>query len=138
MKKAFIFFFTLIFCLSASPQQKTLSGRVLGEDGQPVNGATISVKEYNKITVSDSAGIFKLGLPYKEVMIVVTHVGYEPQSFTVAANKKDVEVYLKNDESVLQKVIVSTGYQDIPKERATGSFTTVNNALLNRNVAQIY
>ena len=32
-------------------------------------------------------------------------------------------------------VIVSTGYQDISKERATGSFTTISNKLLNRSVS---
>ncbi len=33
----------------------------------------------------------------------------------------------------LEEVVVSTGYQTIPKERATGSFEVIDNALLNHN-----
>ena len=33
------------------------------------------------------------------------------------------------------EVVVNTGYQSIPKERATGSFVFVDNELLNRRVA---
>src|SRR6185312_3009033 len=47
----------------------------------------------------------------------------------------NLPVYLKPDQSILQNVIVSTGYQQIPKERATGSFTMINNTLLNRSVS---
>jgi TonB-dependent SusC/RagA subfamily outer membrane receptor len=36
---------------------------------------------------------------------------------------------------MLGEVIVSTGYQELPKERATGSFVAVDKALLNRSVS---
>lgn len=35
----------------------------------------------------------------------------------------------------LDSVVVSTGYQTVPKERATGSFVQVSNELLNRSVS---
>ena len=33
------------------------------------------------------------------------------------------------------EVVMNTGYQEIPKERATGSFVQIDNELLNRRVA---
>src|SRR5690606_31154815 len=38
------------------------------------------------------------------------------------------------NENILEEVEVSTGYQTIPAERATGSFVRVDNELLNRSV----
>src|SRR5690606_20886174 len=40
-----------------------------------------------------------------------------------------------NEQSLKEVEIVSTGYQNIPKERATGSFTVIDNELLNRSVS---
>lgn len=40
----------------------------------------------------------------------------------------------KDSIRVLQEVIVNTGYQTLPKERATGSFTKIDNKLYNEQV----
>jgi TonB-linked SusC/RagA family outer membrane protein len=119
----------------AFAQKRTLSGRVLNESGEAVSGATISVKLYKEFILSDTAGNFSLVVPDKEITVTVTHVGFRALALTVPKEQSSLSVYLKRDESVLQNVIVSTGYQDIPKERATGSFTTINNALLNRSIS---
>ncbi|SEN00773.1 TonB-linked outer membrane protein, SusC/RagA family [bacterium A37T11] len=50
------------------------------------------------------------------------------------AQKKDT-LHLSKDTIQLEEVIVSTGYQIIPKERATGSFDFVDSALFNRRVS---
>src|SRR5690606_39862371 len=42
---------------------------------------------------------------------------------------------LTQDPAMLDEVIVSTGYETIPKERATGSFFIVDSALLHRRVS---
>lgn len=131
-----IIFFNLFLCTVCMTfaQQRTLSGKVVNTGGEPVRGATISVKKYNEFAVSDTAGNFLLVVPDEEVTVRITHIGYESQTFTVPKGQNDLPVYLKKDESVLQNVVVSTGYEDIPKERSTGSFSTISNQLLNRSV----
>ncbi len=47
------------------------------------------------------------------------------------ASGKD-SVITKKDTLMLEEVVISTGYQRIPKERATGSFVFVDSALFNR------
>ncbi|MEO8583360.1 MAG: SusC/RagA family TonB-linked outer membrane protein [Flavitalea sp.] len=42
---------------------------------------------------------------------------------------------VKDSVKVLEEVVFSTGYQKIPRERATGSFDVVNNKLINRSVS---
>lgn len=135
MLKPIIFSFFMCLGYMSFAQQRTISGRILTESGKPVSGATISVKLYNEFIVSDTSGNFALVVPDKEAILHISHIGFESQTLTVTKGQSGLEVYLKRDESVLQNVIVSTGYQNIPKERATGSFTTINNTLLNRSVS---
>ena len=56
----------------------------------------------------------------------------EPAAPAVADTTKSVR-----DTVVIEEVQVSTGYQRIPRERATGSFVFVDSALFNRPVRQI-
>ena len=45
-----------------------------------------------------------------------------------------LQVSMAADNRQLDEVIVNTGYQDLPKERATGSFYQIDNKLLNQQV----
>src|SRR5690242_6456826 len=106
MKKATLFFFWLCMGSTGFAQQRTVAGIISTESGKPISGATISVKEYNEFAVSDTAGIFVLMVPAKAVIVHVTHIGFVAQTFTVGKSQNDIQVYLKQDESVLQNVIV--------------------------------
>ena len=46
-----------------------------------------------------------------------------------------INILLEETTRSLDSVVVSTGYQRIPKERSTGSFGLVNNELINRSVS---
>ena len=135
MLQKVIFGFLLFISSIAFGQQRTISGKVSTESGERISGATISVKEYNEFAVSDTAGNFLLVVPGRQVTVHITHVGFEPQTVILPLARNTLPVYLKHSEPVLQNVIVSTGYQDMSKESATGSFSTVNEALLNRSVS---
>jgi TonB-linked SusC/RagA family outer membrane protein len=45
-----------------------------------------------------------------------------------------MQILLEPDEKMLSEVTVSTGYQQIPRERSTGSFAQVDQTLFNRSV----
>lgn len=126
--------FFSIHCI-AFGQKTMVKGKVLSEDGTPVTGATISVKQLHEYAVSDSVGNFMLMIQGDKVNIEITHVGFEKKVISLSQSEKSIVVHLKKDEAVLNDVVVSTGYQEISKERATGSFTTIDNKLLNRSVS---
>ena len=62
-----------------------------------------------------------------------TSINMEPFELKVSGKTK-LDISLKSKVTALGDVIVtvSTGYEDIPKERATGSFAKINNATLNQ------
>lgn len=114
-----------------------ITGRVVADSTLlPLAGATITVRETNTSLATDNEGRFRLALPAAGATLVITYVGYETQ--TIRVNERSgflVRVVLTKTQQEMKGVtVVSTGYQEIPKERATGSFTQISNRLYNQQV----
>jgi len=126
---------------SASPVQKAknitsklidIKGTVTDESDRPLFGATIKVKDSNKTTTTDNEGKFMLSEVDQDAVLVISYVGY--QSAEIRPDDT-VKVRLHLASSDLEEVsVVSTGYQEVPKERATGSFTIIDSKTINRSV----
>ncbi|SIO03239.1 SusC/RagA family TonB-linked outer membrane protein [Chitinophaga niabensis] len=111
-----------------------ISGRVLDETGIPLPGATVLVKGMGKGTAADALGNFRVqGVP-SNATLAVSFTGFEQQEISLEG-RSELALALKRQVKEINKVeVFSTGYQDVPKERATGSFEFVNNEELNRRV----
>ena len=83
---------------------KQVSGTVLDEAGEPVIGATVTVKGTNLATVTDINGNFSFKVPAGSTL-VVSYVGYSPKE--VAATGTGLKVQLSQDEEVLNEVVVT-------------------------------
>ncbi len=119
--------------------QQNITGRVLSLDkGLPVRGASISLQGTNLTVSADNKGGFAIQAMANTdtVVLVVNHMGYEPSLIMVELPQTDtLNIFLRTSSHLLDEVtVVSTGYQKLPKERATGSFSTINNELLNQQV----
>jgi TonB-dependent starch-binding outer membrane protein SusC len=113
----------------------TLKGVVVGsENGQPLVGVTVQAGTRTALT--DVKGKFAIAIDKDITNIVFSHVGYERLTFNIdAATARPLRIVLNKRSDELEEVIVSTGFQQVPKERATGSFEKVSNATINRNPA---
>lgn len=114
-------------------------GKVVDSLGRPLVGASVRVinaegKRTTLQTKTDRQGEFTLQNVPEDGMLEITYLGYVNQKVSV---KGDLGmVVLKEEKSELNEVeVVSTGFQKIPKERATGSFEFVDNKLFNRKVS---
>jgi len=113
----------------------TVTGRVTDTTGKPLPGATLRIKGTDKIVPTDSEGRFAINAQEGDE-VEVSFIGYEAYSFKVKTDQPFQNIVLHSASSKLNEVsVVSTGYQTIPKERATGSFVLVDSALLNRSVS---
>ena len=116
-----------------------IHGTVVDDKGNPLSGATIRIKGGNRSTKTNSIGEFIMPVVDQNVVLVVSYTGYQSQEIIVGESQK-INVRLKLLEVGLQEVaIVSTGYQKIPIERATGSFKSIDSAQLDKptnNLAQ--
>lgn len=111
-------------------------GQVKNETGQVIEGVTITVKDANQVTTSNSKGVFSFRKVSPNAVLLFSGVNTEPLELAVNG-KVQHQVVLRQKISALDGVIISmsTGYQQIPKERATGSFVQIDNQLLNRSVS---
>ena len=113
--------------------QKTVSGTVADAvTREPLEGASISVNS-TWFTSTDAKGQFRLSLEQDSFLVLVSCRGYLPES-RVIGRKTGLPLYFNLVKNVvqLQDVVLNTGYQKIAKERATGSFETVDRKLFNR------
>ncbi|WP_312362420.1 SusC/RagA family TonB-linked outer membrane protein [Sphingobacterium sp.] len=118
--------------------QERITGRILtAGDSTPVVGVSVSLQGTNITVSTNSKGDFTiLSMDKAIAVLLVNHVGYEPTNVAVNLPQREVlTISLTSYTRLLDEVeVVSTGYQRIPKERATGSFATVSNELFNQQV----
>ncbi|MET6995885.1 SusC/RagA family TonB-linked outer membrane protein [Chitinophaga defluvii] len=110
-----------------------ISIRVVDSLGQPLHGASVLNRKIKFFGMTDAEGYISLTVSEGDVL-EITFIGYEKQAVVIknitAAN--NLVVTLRPSVAKLEGVsIVSTGYQKIPKERATGSFELLTNEQIN-------
>lgn len=126
----------LLACTCRLSAQPVLRGRVLSDaDNTPLAGATVKVKGSPTGVSADQQGSFVLPVPAAKVLIVVSFLGFETIEREVDASGGPLVLHLKESRNQLAEVVVSSGYQQLNRERATGSFVQLDSALLNRRVS---
>lgn len=88
----------------AQDDGKTVGGTVLDENGEPVIGATVTVKGTNLVTVTDIDGHFELKVPNGSILSV-SYLGYTTAE--VPATGENLTISLKPDERQLAEVVVT-------------------------------
>ncbi|WP_018614411.1 SusC/RagA family TonB-linked outer membrane protein [Segetibacter koreensis] len=113
----------LFFSNIVIAQQSAVSGTVTGENGNPLNAVSVSVKGSTRGTSTDSSGKFSILAP-SNATLVFSSVGYTPQEVKVAG-KSDVTVSLVSSNRELEQVVV-IGYGTANKRDLTGSIARVS------------
>jgi len=113
-----------------------IHGRVTDSAGTPLQGAIIQVAGTKKGTTTDDNGDFEMKVVNKEATLVVSFVGYGTRKIPIGGRMDlAIALHITNFELGQAVVSVSNGYQQIPKERATGSFAFEDNELFNRRAS---
>jgi len=97
-------FFLLVF-INVSAQDVT--GKVVGESGEGLIGASVIVKGTSKGTITDFDGIFSLPNVETGTVLVFSYTGYQQQEMSAAA---DMLITLSGSETLDE--IVVTGVFD--------------------------
>ncbi len=136
MKKFIILLHCLISLYPAIAQQ-TITGTVIsGYDNQPLSGATIYLPQTNRSFSSARYGNFSIPMMKDSMQIIVTFTGYLQKRVTLYKPvTAPVIIALEENAQKLGDVVVSTGYQSIPKDRATGSFVQIDQSAFNQQVS---
>lgn len=125
-------FFLLISGWSTFAQNKKINGRVESENGSPLIGASVSIKNQKVSTITDKNGNFNLNIPTSATTLVVTYLGLETQELTIG-NKSSFVIRMLSKSSTLSEVVI-VGYGTMKKSDLTGSVARIERDELNRDV----
>ena len=138
MKKQFIFSAMLGLCafggtmvypssaLAAVAQSPSIkvSGQVIDEQGLPLLGATIRVKDGQTGTTTDFDGNFQIEVPGNSVLLI-SYVGYKDREIAVRNRAVLEPIQLQTDDLMLDQVVV-VGYGTQKKSDLTGAVSVVD------------
>jgi TonB-linked SusC/RagA family outer membrane protein len=111
----------LLISLSVMAQQ-SIKGTLRNPAGEPLAGATVTVKGTNRMVVTDANGNFTIDAPAGSVL-VVSSVGYQGKEIPVTGS--DINETLQTSNDTMSEVVV-IGYQTVRKKDLTGSVGVVN------------
>jgi TonB-dependent starch-binding outer membrane protein SusC len=117
----------LIVILSAQSalQDIPVTGKVTGEDGQPLSGVSVTLKGGARGTTTDNNGNFKLTVP-ENGTLVISYISYQTQELPVN-NQPVIDIKLIQSNKPLDQVVV-VGYGTQKKIDVTGATATVKGA----------
>lgn len=110
-------------------QARTVSGRVLDAQGQPVIGATVQNMTTKAGAMTDYDGRFSIGAEAGQTLQVYM-LGYKDASVTVTS-ANNIEVVLTEDSEMLEETVV-VGYATQKKINVTGAVASVSGETLER------
>ena len=113
-----------VLCISALAQDKTITGVVSDQNGNPLSGATVSVKGTKNSVTSNAAGAFKITTPAATKSLVVSYVGMKAQEISIEG-KAVVAVSLNLADNNLSEVVV-IGYGASKRADVTSSIASIS------------
>jgi TonB-dependent starch-binding outer membrane protein SusC len=115
----------ILFVFNPANAQETnkVSGTVTNATGQPLQGASVSIKSSGKTTISDANGKFSIAAS-KGAVLTISFVGFENKEIKVAGTAPiSVSLTVKNE--ALDDVVV-VAYGTVKKKDLTGAVAIVN------------
>jgi len=106
MKQLFFTLFLLLAGMSMTFAQRTVSGKVTDNAGEPVIGANIIVKEAPGVgTITDIDGMYQLSIPDAAKTLVFSYTGFEGQELAIG-NASTINVTM-SEGKLLEEVVVT-------------------------------
>jgi TonB-linked SusC/RagA family outer membrane protein len=118
-----LLFVQMIVPYSANAQSSTVKGKVNNDKGEPISGASVSVKGSTRGTSTDENGNYSIEAKKRETLII-SSVGFATKEIRVG-DESTINIDLLTANSELEQVIV-VGYGTQRKEAITGSVASIN------------
>ncbi|RPD48188.1 SusC/RagA family TonB-linked outer membrane protein [Paracnuella aquatica] len=115
----------LFVCVQLFAQNRTISGTITDDKGNPIPNASILVKGSNTGTTTNADGKFTISVGPNTRTLLVTSVGLAEQEVNIG-NRTTVNVTLNAAEQSLQEVVVNTGYTRERRSQFAGAATVLS------------
>ena len=119
-----------------APYAINIKGRVLNEQDEPVAGATVAVKGTQKATATNDNGEFELKDVDENATLLFSGVNIQNHEVKLNGRTELAVVNVKTKIVAGEEVqVISTGYQQIRRERLTGAVATINSATYHQSIS---
>jgi TonB-linked SusC/RagA family outer membrane protein len=115
--------FSLLLMLGTAWAQRSVSGRISDDKGNPLANVSVQVKGTNVGTVTNDQGAFTLSIPANARTLVISSIGYTTQELSIT-NQTSYNFTLRTDDQSMNEVVV-VGYQQRKKIDEAGAITTI-------------
>ncbi|WP_018612710.1 SusC/RagA family TonB-linked outer membrane protein [Segetibacter koreensis] len=112
----------LLFSTYTFAQNIVISGKVKDQNGNPVSGATVSVKGSRQGAATNESGNFSINVK-KGAELTISYVGFVSQN--IVANSSPLNVTLQNSSNTLNEVVVTALGVERNRRSLQSSITTV-------------
>lgn len=123
--------------LKVAPLALTITGRVTDEEGIPLPGVTVLVKDTKTAAVTNDRGEFTLSGVNEGATITFSYIGFEKQEVTAAgATKLDIKLHKAANKALDELVVI--GYGSVKKSDLTGAVSAIKgDAIATRKTTQV-
>jgi iron complex outermembrane receptor protein len=136
MKKRYKFtqlLMAMLLCVitfGAYAQDKSVTGKVVDENGEPLPGVSILIKGSTKGTTTDLDGKYALAIATADPVLVFSYIGYLQKEVTVGSQTV-IDIQMDLDQETLEEIVI-IGYGEVKKEDATGAVLSVGSDDFNK------
>ena len=143
MIRKLLFIFTFLWICSMDMyaknniQEIVIAGKVVSASGYALSGVKVFLTKNKTFTSTAIDGRFNLASAAVGDTLRVEKMGYRNVSLPIAAIKDTKDITIKMDSTSIEideVTVLSTGYQVLSKERATGAFDYLDENKLNQQV----
>jgi len=126
-KIRYLFHLLLVFLLATEVQAQNIrvTGKVTRKTtGEPLYGATVTLKGTKQSTTTNSTGDFSLSVPANSGTLVITYIGMTTQE-TAYNGAGAVSIILEEGNAAILNDVVVVGYGQQRRTAVTGAISTV-------------
>jgi TonB-linked SusC/RagA family outer membrane protein len=113
----------LISAQILAQNNRTITGNVTDDNGQPVSGASVIIKNTRTGTSTDAKGSFTISVAASAKAFVISAVGFVSQEISIGT-ETTLTITLKQDASTMEQVVI-TGYTREKRTQFSGSATVI-------------
>jgi TonB-linked SusC/RagA family outer membrane protein len=117
----------LLLSFTVWAQTRVVTGKVLGNNQEPLVGATILIKGTKIYSLTDGKGQFKISIATSgNTTLVASYVGYKNLEYVVTDQKEIMITLLQEENKSLEEVtVINIGYGTVSKNAVTGAVSSV-------------
>lgn len=130
MRKLLVALTALLFFTGQLFAQKTVTGMVTDEKGNPVANASVQIKGTSQGTVTKSDGTYSISVPAASNQLEISAIGFATVTVDLTSSRSFYSSSLSAQTKDIDEVVV-TGYTNVRKSKYSGAATVVTKDKIN-------